>query len=178
MKIMTPIYLVGYRCTGKSTTGKLLADLMDCPFFDTDRMIEDKFKTTIEQMVNQRGWDYFRRKEREVLFETAGLSNGIIATGGGIILDPENRKFIQTRGVCAWLYADSATIVARLLADIKNDASRPRFTQESLSRETQTILELRTPLYRELGQIQIDTSCHSPNQAAAIIKRRIAHVRQ
>ena len=175
---MPPIYLVGYRCTGKSTTGKLLAPLMDCSFFDTDRMIEERFATTIEQMVSQRGWDYFRLKEREVLLDTACLSNCIIATGGGIILDPENRKFIQTHGACAWLYADNATIVARLLADVKNHASRPRFTEESLSRETQKILELRTPLYRELSQIQIDTGCHSPNEAASIIKRRFAHVRQ
>lgn len=178
MKPIKLLYLVGYRCTGKSTTGKLLAALMDCTFFDTDRIIEERFKTTIEKMVSQRGWDYFRQKERQVLLDTACLSNAVIATGGGIILDPENRKFIQTHGVCAWLYADSATIVQRLLADVKNCASRPRFTEESLSRETRKILEFRRPLYRELGQIQIDTSCHSPNEAASIIKRRIAHVRQ
>lgn len=174
---MKPLYLVGYRCTGKSTTGKLLATLMDCPFFDTDKIIEERFKTTIEQMVNQRGWDYFRQKERQVLLETACLSTGVIATGGGIILDPENRRFIKAQGICAWLYADSATIVERLVADVKNTESRPRFTDDALSRETQKILDLRIPLYRELGQIQIDTSTHSPTQAASIIKRRIAHVR-
>jgi shikimate kinase len=176
MKTLKPLYLVGYRCTGKSTTGKLLAALMGVSFFDTDKIIEKRYKTTIKQMVNQRGWDYFRLKERQILLETC-LSNSVIATGGGIILDPENRKFIQTHGICAWLYADSATIVARLVADVKNYESRPRFTEESLSRETQKNLNLRTPLYRELGQIQIDTSTHSPTQAASIIKRRLAHVR-
>ena len=177
MKTIKPLYLVGYRCTGKSTTGKLLAALMGASFFDTDKIIEEKCKTTIEQMVNQRGWDYFRLKERQVLLDTAILSNSVIATGGGVILDPENRRFIQTHGICVWLYADSATIVSRLLVDVKNCESRPRFTEDSLSRETQKILDLRTPLYRELGQIQIDTNCHSPKQAASIIKRRIAHVR-
>jgi shikimate kinase len=177
MKTLKPIYLVGYRCTGKSTTGKLLAALMGASFFDTDKIIEEKFQTTIEQMVNQMGWDYFRLKERQVLLDTASLSNSVIATGGGIILDPENRRFIQTQGICAWLYADSATIVARLVADVQNYESRPRFTEESLFQETQKILDLRTPLYRELGQIQIDTSTHSPTQAASIIKRRLAHVR-
>jgi len=177
MKTIKPLYLVGYRCTGKSTTGKLLAALMGASFFDTDKIIEEKCKTTIEQMVNQRGWDYFRLKERQVLLDTASFFNSVIATGGGIILDPENRNFIQTHGICAWLYADSATIVTRLLADVKNYESRPRFTEESLSLETQKILDLRTPLYRKLGQIQINTSTHSPTQAASIIKRRIAHVR-
>ncbi len=177
MKTIKPLYLVGYRCTGKSTTGKLLATLMDCPFFDTDKIIEERFMTTIEQMVNQRGWDYFRLKESQVLLETACLVTGVIATGGGIILDPKNRRFIQDHGVCVWLYADSATIVERLAADVKNTESRPRFTDDALSLETQKILDLRTPLYRELGQIQIDTSTYSPKQAASIIKRRIAHVR-
>jgi shikimate kinase len=178
MKPMTLLYLVGYRCTGKSTTGKLLAAQMDCPFLDTDRMIEKTFNTTIEQMVTQRGWDYFRQKERQILLETAGLGNHVIATGGGIILDPENRKFIQAHGICVWLYADPVTIVRRIVADVKNCDARPRFSDESLSQETQKTLAIRTPLYQELGQIKIDTSRHSPNQAAAIIKRRIAHVRQ
>ena len=52
MDIIKPIYLIGYRCTGKSTTGKLLANLMDCPFFDTDRIIEEQFETSIEKMIN------------------------------------------------------------------------------------------------------------------------------
>jgi shikimate kinase len=177
MEIIKPLYLIGYRCTGKSTTGKLLANLLGCPFFDTDRIIEEKFKTTIAKMVKQRGWEYFRQKERQVLLDTRQPSNTVVATGGGIVLDPENRRFIQTHGICAWLFADSATIVKRLLADIKSHESRPRFSSDSLSLETQKILALRTPLYREIGQIQINTSCHSPKEAAAIIKRRVSHVR-
>ena len=88
--MINPLYLIGYRCTGKSTTGKLLATLMDWSFFDTDRIIEDKFKTTIEQMVAQEGWEYFRQREREVLLDTGQLSNSVIATGGGIVMDSAN----------------------------------------------------------------------------------------
>ncbi|MBA3012319.1 MAG: shikimate kinase [Proteobacteria bacterium] len=172
------IYLIGYRCTGKSTTGKLLADLMECPFLDTDRMIEEKYMTTIEEMVKQMGWDYFRNKERKILSETGRLSNIVIATGGGIVLDPENRTFIHTHGICAWLYAETAIIVDRILADVQNLQSRPRFSNGSLFLETQKMLDLRTPLYQELGQININTGCHSPRQAASIIKRRLSHVRQ
>jgi len=85
MDIIKPIYLIGYRCTGKSTTGKLLANFMDCTFFDTDRIIEEKFETTIEKMINRQGWEYFRQKEKEVLFHTGRLSNYVVATGGGIV---------------------------------------------------------------------------------------------
>ncbi|MBU0970387.1 MAG: shikimate kinase [Proteobacteria bacterium] len=176
---MNPIiYLIGYRCTGKSTTGKLLADLLDCPFFDTDRLIEEKYMTTLEEMVKEKGWDYFRSKERKILSATGHLSRCVIATGGGIVLDPENRTFIRTRGICAWLYAETAILVDRILADVQNLQSRPRFSNGSLFLETQKMLDLRTPLYRELGQININTGCHSPRQAASIIKRRLSHVRQ
>jgi shikimate kinase len=177
METIKPLYLIGYRCTGKSSTGKILAELMACPFFDIDRILEERFQTTIEKMVTQKGWDYFRLKEREILLETDSLSTGVVATGGGIILNPENRRFIQIHGICIWLYADSATIVNRLAADVTNTESRPRFTDETLGEETRKILDLRTPLYRDLGQIHIDTCCHSPKEAASIIKRRILHVR-
>jgi len=178
LKTYKPIYLIGYRCTGKSTIGKLLANSMDFSFFDTDRKIEEKFQTTIEEMINKRGWEYFRKKEKQFLFDTGHLSNLVVATGGGIVMDPGNRIFIQGNGICVWLYADCATIVKRLTADVKNLESRPRFSHESLFQETMNMLELRSPLYRELGQIQINTGCHSQEEAAAIIKRRIAHVRQ
>ncbi len=178
MEIIKSIYLIGYRCTGKSTIGKLLSDLMGCLFFDTDRIIEEKFKMTIEEIINQRGWEYFRQIEKEVLLDRDQFSKNVVATGGGIVLDPENRKFLQTHGICAWLYADCDTIVKRLLADVKTRESRPRFSKDSLSQETQKMLDLRSPLYQELGQIQINTSCHLPEEAALIIKRRISHVRQ
>jgi shikimate kinase len=178
METIQPLYLVGYRCTGKSTTGKLLATLLGCPFLDTDRILEEKFKTTIEEMVAKRGWEYFRLQEKQVLLDTRHPSDTrIIATGGGIILDPENRSFIKTHGICAWLYADPDTIVNRLLSDVKNHESRPRFSEDSLVLETRKILNLRTPLYRELGQIQINTGRHSPEEAALIIKRSVFHVR-
>ncbi|MCP3944425.1 MAG: shikimate kinase [Desulfobacteraceae bacterium] len=178
METIKPIYLIGYRCTGKSTTGKLLANLMGCPFVDTDRIIEAKFKTTIEEMINQKGWDYFRQKERQALLDTGSGSNLVIATGGGIVLDPANRSFIKAHGICVWLHADSATIVRRLLADVENHKARPKFSDDDLFQETLEMISLRTPLYRKLGQIQINTVRHSPKEAANIIKRRVSHVRQ
>ncbi len=178
METIKPIFLIGYRCTGKSTTGKLLAALLDSLFFDTDRIIEERSKMSIAQMVNQRGWEYFRQKERQTLLDTGSLANCVIATGGGIVLDPENCRFIQSHGICVWLYADADTIVNRLHSDHENHESRPRFSKDSLFQETQKMLKFRSPLYQALGQIKIDTGCHSPKEAANIIKRRVSHVRQ
>lgn len=178
METIKPIFLIGYRCTGKSTTGKLLASHLDCLFFDTDRIIEEQSRITIAQMVDQKGWEYFRQQERQTLLDKGRLANCVIATGGGIVLDPENCRFIQTHGICVWLYADADTIVNRLISDDENYESRPRFSKGSLSLETKKTLEFRSPLYQSLGQIKIDTGCHSPKEAANIIKRRVSHVRQ
>lgn len=175
---MKVIFLIGYRCTGKSMVGKILAGFLDRPFMDTDRMIETQFNTTINQMVGQRGWAYFRQRERQALFDTALFPNPVVATGGGIVLDPENRNFIQTHGFCVWLWADIETIVQRMLADLNTQDSRPSLTDLSLTQETRAMLDLRNPLYKQLAQLKIDTTCHSPKQAATLIKRRFSHVRQ
>lgn len=176
-KSLEPIYLIGYRCTGKTTTGKLLARLLDKPFIDTDREVETRFSTTIEEMVAANGWEYFRQKEKKVLqslsFTGDNSFSPVVATGGGIILDPENREFLKTKGICIWLYADNATIVERLGTDSRNSASRPKLTRDNLSDETCKMLELRTPLYSELARIKIDTAGLSPEEAAQMIKRRI-----
>ncbi len=175
---MNALYLIGYRCTGKSTIGKLVADLMNRDFIDTDRIIEEKFAMTIEEMVTQNGWDYFRQKEKQALFTTTRYSNPVVATGGGIVMDLDNQNFMERHGICVWLHANSATIVRRILSDIKNPGSRPGLTGHSLVQETRKMLGLRNPMYERLGAIKIDTTCHSPKQAAGIIKRRFSHVRK
>lgn len=171
------IFLIGYRCTGKSVVGKILASLLDRPFIDTDRIIETQFNTTINQMVLERGWEDFRQRERQALFNTALVPNPVVATGGGIVLDPENCNFIQTHGFCTWLWADMDTIIQRILADNTHQGSRPMLTELSLARETQAMLDLRNPLYKQLAQLKINTTCHSPEQAAILIKERFSHVR-
>lgn len=173
-----PLYLVGYRCTGKSTVGKILADLLERPFLDTDQIIETKFNTTITEMVDQQGWACFRQREKEALLDTAGCPSPVVATGGGIVLDPENRLFIQRQGICVWLWADTVTLVKRLRGDPGSLDSRPGLTDLSLAQETQKMLDLRTPLYQQLAHFKIDTTCHSPEQAATRIKGRFFHVRK
>lgn len=176
------IYLIGYRCTGKTTTGRILANLLNRPFVDTDRELEKRFATTIEDMVTAKGWEYFREKEKHVLQSLDSLNgentaSAVVATGGGIILDPENRSFFRSHGFCVWLHADKATIIKRLASDSCDRASRPSLTRDNLLDETGKMLDIRTPLYKELARIKIDTAAFSPEQAALSIKRRILHGR-
>ncbi len=174
---MTPIFLIGYRCTGKTTTGRLLAKMLNRPFMDTDQILESNAKTTITQMVEDHGWEYFRQQETRTLLSLDLSYAPVVATGGGIILAEENRVFLKGKGVCAWLYADAPAIMARLVADANTTDSRPDLTRDSLEDETRQMLDLRTPLYEDIAGFSINTAENSPEEAAILIKRRLDHER-
>jgi shikimate kinase len=170
---MTAIFLIGYRCTGKSTTGRILADRAGVPFVDTDRIVEQQSGMTIARMVARYGWDHFRHQETQALVNTAALSNPVVATGGGIVLAPENRTFMKTHGRCVWLFADPETLADRIASDEKSRTSRPALTwKKDLRQETCQVLEARQALYQELSQYKIDTTSNLPEAAATRIYRR------
>nr|WP_321398960.1 shikimate kinase AroL [uncultured Desulfobacter sp.] len=163
---MGPIFLIGYRCTGKTSTGKHLAELLNKGFVDTDLVLESTCDTTIAQMVEKHGWPYFRAKETETLM-TLDLKDGpVIATGGGIILAEENRQFLTENGTVVYLYAAASVLTGRIRNDANNIERRPDLTQDSLALETQKMLEIRNPLYQALAGISIDTEKYDPKAAA------------
>ncbi|HKJ97510.1 MAG TPA: shikimate kinase [Desulfotignum sp.] len=169
--------LIGYRCCGKSSVGKVLADIMSCDFVDTDKVVEHRYKATVSKIVADKGWEFFRQAETAVLKEVMSKKNQVIATGGGIVLAEENQALITDSGCAVWLFADVKTIVKRLAADMQNKASRPRFTSKSLFIETRNTLAQRLPVYEKLACMRFDTTAHPPKDIAWMIKRRIDHVR-
>jgi shikimate kinase len=175
----TPVntILIGYRCCGKTSVGNLLADRMSCNFADTDKIIETRCKAVIEKIVAEKGWDFFRQMETRVLKELVHQKNQVIATGGGMVMAPENQAVMKRYGFVVWLTADVRTIVQRLGADLQNQASRPRFTTRSLFSETRDILARRIPIYEKLACMTVDTTAYSPKDIAEMIKRRRDHVR-
>ncbi len=169
--------LIGYRSCGKTTVGKRLADSIPCDFADTDTIIETRCKAVIEKIVADKGWDFFRQMETRVLKELVHNKNQVIATGGGMVLTPENQVIMKRHGFVVWLTADIQTIVQRLGADLQSQASRPRFTTRSLLSETRDILARRIPIYEKLACMTVDTTAYSPEDIAEMIKRRRDHVR-
>ncbi len=171
------LILIGYRCCGKTCVGKQLADLLDYDFVDTDVCIESDSRSSIDVLVADKGWPYFRQKETQILAQVLQRDNQVIATGGGMVLAPENRALMKSRGFVIWLAADAATIVQRLEADPRTRVTRPRFTARSLADETADTLAQRIPLYEDLADLTVDTTGHPPQHIAEIIKRRLDHVR-
>ena len=81
------IILIGYRCTGKSSVGKLLALGLSRDFLDTDILIANDAGYPIETIIEKNGWDRFRDLERKIVEDTTKVDNLVIATGGGVVMD-------------------------------------------------------------------------------------------
>jgi shikimate kinase len=172
------IFLIGYRCTGKTTIGKIIAHRLNFNFIDTDHLIEKQLGLTIREIIEKQGWEKFREIEKQILLNTKNNNNTIIATGGGIIIDHDNQQFIKKNGLCIWLDADIETIMVRLNNDNKTRTLRPALTNKDLFEETNEIVKKRIPLYKNTSHIKIDTSFNTPEEIVNIIDRRLKDVRQ
>ena len=167
------IFLVGYRCSGKTTIGKILADRINYKFLDMDRMIEQQTGSTISDLVDAHGWEYFRQIEKEILFNTEHMKDTIVSTGGGIVTDPENLIFLNKNGYSIWLDADIKAILSRLKTDPSTLHSRPPLTNNTLIEETKELLKIRRPLYEKASHLKIETDLHTPEEIVTLIKRRL-----
>ncbi len=163
------IILTGYRGTGKSSIGKILADLLGFDFIDTDQAIEKRQGETIAEMVDRGGWDLFRRKERDLLLELAGSKNKVIATGGGAVLHEKAWTKLRENALAVWLTADVKTICRRLAADSDTDDTRPALTEMGTMDEISMVLDQRQPLYAKSSDLTVGTEGKTPKAVAEYI---------
>lgn len=152
------LVLIGGRGTGKSALGRLLAERCGLDFYDTDELIERCGGQSISDMVAAKGWESFRQREKAVVRELSGLDRAVIATGGGVVLDPENISLLKQKGLLVWLVADAESMIGRMQADHQNDRRRPSLTGKALADETVAVMAERAPLYRKAADLAVDTS--------------------
>jgi shikimate kinase len=152
------IVLIGYRCTGKTSVGKRLAELLGLPFYDTDELVQGKAGKSIREMVDQEGWETFRKQERAIIKTLPAAAGAVIAAGGGAVMDAANRKALKHNGLCVWLTADIRTILKRMRNDKTSDTQRPPLSGIDMEQETAKTLAARRPLYQEMADCTIDTS--------------------
>jgi len=139
------IVLIGYRGTGKSSVGKLLAERSGRTLISTDAEVVRRAGRSIPEIVTQHGWDHFRDLESEVCRDLAGQDQLIIDTGGGAILRQDNVDHLKAKGIVLWLTAEVPTISRR----IGGDTQRPSLTgAKSFVEEIEEVLRERTPTYR------------------------------
>ena len=121
------IILSGYRATGKSTVGRLLAERLNIGFIDMDEVLVARHGE-ISDLVRERGWDYFRAWEKELLEELVASCEVVISTGGGAVLHQDVWRELKETGLVVWLTADLETICCRLDADSDSGSQRPSLT--------------------------------------------------
>jgi shikimate kinase len=163
------LFLIGYRGTGKTSVGRLLAGRLGWGFLDADDRIEADAGRSIADIFAAEGEPGFRDRESAALADLCRLDRHVISTGGGVILRRENRDRLRSAGFVAWLSADPGTIWARLQADPTTAARRPKLTAAGGVEEVRELLAAREPLYRETAALRIATDYLSPEAVAAAI---------
>jgi shikimate kinase len=152
------IVLIGYRGSGKSAVGQRLAERLKKPFIDVDVLIEKRQRTSIQKLVESRGWAYFRKMEKKIIDEVSRKESGVIAPGGGAVIDPENVKSLRKKGLIIWLKADPGVLARRLEGDTHTNRRRPTLTGKGTVEELEDVLLARVPYYQKAADAEIDTS--------------------
>lgn len=165
------IALIGFRATGKSFIGKLLAERLLLKFVDMDEALTASFGEDISSWVRRHGWESFRKAEGELLRSLAQEESIVVACGGGVVLAETNRATLQESFFVVWLEASEQTIYNRLTEDPKTPSQRPALTSYPLREEIERSLAERLPLYEETAHLRISTDEVSHQDAIeAIVK--------
>lgn len=160
---MRKIYLVGFMGCGKSAIGRRLSYFLKMPYYDMDHEIVRQQGMSIPEIFEKYGETRFREIETEFL-RTFRNERCIIATGGGVAMNEENRRIMRRTGLVFFLDATFEDIYNR----IKNDKNRP-IVQRSSKEELNELYQNRKKFYREAGHIQVLTENRSIRQIVEYI---------
>ena len=150
---MQNVFLVGLMGAGKTTIGRILARKLGLRFMDSDHEIEARTGASIPWIFEIEGEPSFRRREAEVIRELTGQQDLVLATGGGAVLDPENRAFLKARGTVIYL----RTTVHSILQRTAHDKNRPLLQTADPRKKLEELMAVRDPLYMEIADVVIDT---------------------
>ncbi len=163
MTAMESIFLIGPMGAGKTTIGKALARELGLNFHDSDKEIETRTGADIPLIFELEGEKGFRTREHAMIEELSRLDGVVLATGGGAVLDTENRANLAARGRVVYLH----TTVEQQLKRTARDRHRPLLhTEDPRTRLTELLVQ-REPLYREIADLVIKTDGRS---VTAVVK--------
>ena len=167
------LFLIGYRCTGKSSVGRSLSEKLGWTFVDTDALVVAQQRMSINEIVGFHGWEGFREMEHVILKKVCALERQVVATGGGIVLNDQNVMLMKRSGKIIWLRAKLETIKARMLQDKDTQNFRPALTLNDSISEIDETLHSREPLYQRAMDFYVDTDEHDIREIADFIIQRI-----
>lgn len=153
MHTRSNIFLVGPMGAGKTTVGKRLAEVRGMEFLDSDHEIEARTGVDISYIFEKEGEAGFRKREKLVIAEMTARSGIVLATGGGAVLDAENRHHLASRGFVVYLHA---TIEHQLRRTSRSD-NRPLLQTPDRRATLEALFGVRDPLYREIADCVVET---------------------
>ena len=144
---------------GKTTIGRQLAKTLELDFIDSDHEIETRTGANIPLIFDLEGEEGFRQRETAIIDELSQRDRLVLATGGGAVLKPENRRYLHQRGNVIYLQTD----IDQLLNRTRHDRNRPLLQTENPRKKFEELMAIREPLYRETAHIIINTGQQSIN---------------
>jgi len=156
------IFLIGMPGSGKSALGRRVAAKMQLPYLDMDVYLTEVTGLDTAQLYQQFGEQHFRDAETRILQELAGATPGIISTGGGACLRPENRTLMKNHGVIIFIDRPVDDIMSNFRAE-----KRPLLAQKS-KEEVEAIYQERLPIYQGLADITMNNGNGFQNGIAAL----------
>ncbi len=162
MTTASNVFLIGPMGAGKSTIGRQLAALLKKDFLDTDHEIERCTGVVIPLIFEIEGESGFRRREALAIDELTRKTNLVLATGGGAVLDADNRKALRERGSVVYLRAEIDILVERT----RRDRNRPLLQTLDPRAKLEEIMRVREPLYRGTAHVVVETDRRNPQMVA------------
>ena len=163
------IFLIGPMGAGKSAVGRQLAKLLHLSFVDSDDEIETRTGVDIPFIFEQEGEDGFRKREAKVIDDLSAMESVILATGGGAVVDPQNRSRLGARGFVVYLY----TTVDQQLARTQKGRERPMLANGDSRKILEDLMAVRDPLYREIADLTVETDGRKVKAVANDILERL-----
>lgn len=170
--LQKPIVLMGMMGTGKSHIGSTLAKSLGLPFYDSDRVIEEKAGCPVSEIFEIFGEEKFRASEHKTILELLNNAPCIIATGGGAPANPDTLSAIKQQSISVWLNADINSVIARL----SGNTTRPLLQGDNPEQTLKDLLQKREPFYAQ-ADIEINSADDSVHKTLAkLIKALSEHV--
>ena len=144
-RVIRNLSLVGFMGTGKSTVGRLVAEQLRFGFLDTDEMIEVTVGDSIAEIFRREGENNFRTMERNAVMKLETLDKTVIATGGGLVIDPANLQSLKRHSLVVCLWASAEAIWER----VRHQSHRPLLQGENPMEKMRKLLAQREPFYRQ-----------------------------
>lgn len=160
-RLIVNLALIGFMGAGKTSVGRLVAEQLHFDYLDTDELIQSRTGRPIVEIFSTDGEAAFRKMEQELVGELAARTKTVIATGGGLPMNPQNLVSLKTHALVVCLWASPEKIWER----VKNQTHRPLLHDADPQKKIRELLAAREPFYRQ-ADVLLNTELRSVREVA------------